>query len=118
MSRRGGPDESLAADFLERQGLKILERNYRCRFGEIDLVAASDAVLVFVEVRARRSDELYFEGIEQDFLRNALAINNNNRTRAAPQLGIGHSGLMRTLKRIANRIGALIIQHWFIFAPK
>ncbi len=61
---------------------------------------------------------LDFEGIEQDFLRNALAINNNNRTRAAPQLVIGHSGLMRTLKRIANRIGALIIQHWFIFAPK
>ena len=57
MIRRGGPDESLAAAFLERQGLKILERNYRCRFGEIDLVAAGDAVLVFVEVRARRSDE-------------------------------------------------------------
>ena len=29
MNRRGGPDESLAAAFLERQGLKILERNYR-----------------------------------------------------------------------------------------
>jgi len=57
MNRRGGPDESLAAAFLERQGLKILERNYRCRFGEIDLVAASGAVLVFVEVRARRSDD-------------------------------------------------------------
>jgi len=56
MSRRGGPDEDLAAAFLERQGLKILERNYRCRFGEIDLVAAGDAVLVFVEVRARKSE--------------------------------------------------------------
>ena len=56
MSRRGGPDESLAAAFLERQGLKILERNYRCRFGEIDLVAASGATLVFVEVRARESE--------------------------------------------------------------
>ena len=57
MIRRGGPDESLAAAFLERQGLKILERNYRCRFGEIDLVASGDAVLVFVEVRARRTDK-------------------------------------------------------------
>ena len=56
MSRRGGPDEALAAAFLERQGLKILERNYRCRFGEIDLVAQAGATLVFVEVRARRSD--------------------------------------------------------------
>ena len=39
MNRRGDAAESLAAAFLERQGLKILERNYRCRFGEIDLVA-------------------------------------------------------------------------------
>ncbi|HRK49431.1 MAG TPA: helix-turn-helix domain-containing protein [Pyrinomonadaceae bacterium] len=61
---------------------------------------------------------LYFEGIEQDLLRNALAINNNNRTRAAQQLGISRSGLIKKLNRIANRIGALIIQHWFIFAPK
>ena len=57
MNRRGGPDENLAAAFLERQGLRILERNYRCRFGEIDIVATDGAALVFVEVRARRSDD-------------------------------------------------------------
>lgn len=56
MNRRGEPAENLAAAFLEREGLKILERNYRCRFGEIDLVAASGAALVFVEVRARKSE--------------------------------------------------------------
>ncbi len=56
MNRRGEPAENLAAAFLERQGLKILERNYRCRFGEIDLVARSGAALVFVEVRARESE--------------------------------------------------------------
>lgn len=56
MNRRGDPAESLAAEFLERRGLKILARNYRCRFGEIDLVAASGAALVFVEVRARESE--------------------------------------------------------------
>ena len=55
MSGRGEPAENLAAAFLERQGLTILERNYRCRFGEIDLVARSGALLVFVEVRARKS---------------------------------------------------------------
>jgi putative endonuclease len=55
MNRRGVPAENLAAAFLEGQGLKILERNYRCRFGEIDLIASSGATLVFVEVRARRS---------------------------------------------------------------
>lgn len=57
MSRRGGSDESLAAAFLEREGLKILERNYRCRFGEIDIVATAGGILVFVEVRARRSED-------------------------------------------------------------
>ena len=55
MNRRGEPYENLAAAFLEGQGLRVLERNYRCRFGEIDLVARSGTVLVFVEVRARRS---------------------------------------------------------------
>jgi putative endonuclease len=56
MNRRGAAAESLAAAFLQSRGLAILERNYRCRFGEIDLVARSGALLVFVEVRARRSD--------------------------------------------------------------
>lgn len=56
MSRRGEPAEQLAAAFLERAGLRILERNYRCRFGEIDLVATNGPTLVFVEVRARTSE--------------------------------------------------------------
>jgi len=56
MSRRGEAAESLAADFLQRRGLTVLERNYRCRFGEIDLVARSGELLVFVEVRARTSE--------------------------------------------------------------
>ena len=56
MNRRGEPAEQLAAEFLEREGLKVLERNYRCRFGEIDIVAASGATLVFIEVRSRGSE--------------------------------------------------------------
>jgi len=56
MTVRGAAAEELAAVFLESQGLRIVERNYRCRFGEIDLVARSGAVLVFVEVRARQSE--------------------------------------------------------------
>ena len=56
MNRRGEPAESLAAAFLEREGLRILERNYRCRMGEIDLVAQSGDTTVFVEVRARSSE--------------------------------------------------------------
>lgn len=47
--------ERLAGDFLARQGLRIVARNHRCRFGEIDLVVTDGASLVFVEVRYRES---------------------------------------------------------------
>ena len=49
----GSQAESRAANYLERPGLAILARNYRCRVGEIDLVAREGGVLVFVEVRMR-----------------------------------------------------------------
>ena len=55
-SDRGGRQaEDLAAHFLEKQRLKIVTRNYRCRGGEIDLVCRDGKVLVFVEVRLRRN---------------------------------------------------------------
>ena len=47
--------EELAARHLERRGLRILERNFRTRWGEIDLVAADDGALVFCEVKTRRA---------------------------------------------------------------
>lgn len=53
---RGALAEEQAARFLERQGLDIVARNYRTRFGEIDLIAREGATLVFVEVRMRSSD--------------------------------------------------------------
>jgi putative endonuclease len=51
-SGEGGEDR--AARYLERQGLTILARNYRCRSGEIDIVAREGPVTVFVEVKERR----------------------------------------------------------------
>jgi putative endonuclease len=53
--RAGDAAERLAAQYLERQGLDIVGRNYRCKGGEIDLVARDGATLVFVEVRLRTS---------------------------------------------------------------
>jgi putative endonuclease len=50
--RRG---EDAAAEFLRRRGFEILARNVRTAFGEIDLVAVDEGVVVFVEVKARRS---------------------------------------------------------------
>ena len=52
---RGAEAEAMAAAFLERRGLRVLERNYRCRLGEIDLVARDGDTTVFVEVRQRAS---------------------------------------------------------------
>ena len=49
----GNRYEQQAARYLEEQGYRILERNYRCRLGEIDLVARNGAYLVFVEVKYR-----------------------------------------------------------------
>jgi len=46
--------EDLAAQLLQQRGYVILERNYRCPYGEVDIVARDHDRLAFVEVRARR----------------------------------------------------------------
>jgi putative endonuclease len=50
--RRG---EDLAAEYLKLRGYRIIERNYRCPFGEIDIVARQGEAIVFIEVKTRRS---------------------------------------------------------------
>ena len=50
--------EERAAAFLENRGLRIVARGFRCRFGEIDLVAEDHDVLVFCEVKTRRPGSL------------------------------------------------------------
>ena len=55
MSEHGALAEEAAADFLSGRGLRLLERNYRCRFGEIDLIMTDGRPLVFVEERYRRN---------------------------------------------------------------
>ncbi len=52
---RGKRGESQALDYLRRQGMALVMRNYRCRGGELDLIMRDGANLVFVEVRARSS---------------------------------------------------------------
>lgn len=51
----GARGEELAADFLHAHGFELLDRNWRCRFGEIDLIAREGRALVCVEVRSRTS---------------------------------------------------------------
>lgn len=47
--------ENLASEYLEKQGYLILERNFACRRGEIDIIAKDEKEFVFVEVKTRKS---------------------------------------------------------------
>ncbi|MCP4248869.1 MAG: YraN family protein [bacterium] len=53
----GAAGERAAARFLRRLGYRIAARNYRCRSGEIDLIAVDGDTIVFAEVKTRRHDE-------------------------------------------------------------
>src|SRR5262245_50011364 len=61
----GALGEELAVDHLTSQGLRVLSRNWRCRYGELDIIAADDTTrtVVFVEVKTRTTDR--FGGVEQ-----------------------------------------------------
>ena len=54
LGRRG---EQLAVDHLEARGMAVLERNWRCRLGEIDVVARDGGDLVFIEVKTRSNGD-------------------------------------------------------------
>lgn len=56
MSNQGLAAEQLAAAWLQGQGLELLKSNYRCRFGEIDLIMQDGNETVFVEVRLRSNN--------------------------------------------------------------
>ena len=60
----GALGERIAVDHLASQGLRIIDRNWRCRYGELDVIAAEgDGTVVFVEVKTRTGDG--FGGVEE-----------------------------------------------------
>jgi Predicted endonuclease distantly related to archaeal Holliday junction resolvase len=56
----GKDGEKIAADFLKKNGYRIIEANFRCAIGEIDIIAREKDSLVFIEVKTRKSRELGF----------------------------------------------------------
>lgn len=70
--RLGERGEDLAVDYLRKKGFRILERNFRCRLGEIDIIARDGGDIVFVEVRSRSSSQY---GLAQE------SINRNKMNR-------------------------------------
>ena len=53
----GSRGEALAWNFLRKQGYRLLEKNYRTRFGEVDVIAQKDNFVVFLEVKTRRDHQ-------------------------------------------------------------
>ncbi|WP_325199502.1 YraN family protein [Oscillibacter sp.] len=83
----GDQGEALAARYLEERGYTILNRQWRCRFGELDLVARSpDGVLCFVEVKRRGPGSI---GLPREFVDGRK----QQRLRRAANLYLGFHGL-------------------------
>ena len=82
----GAAAEAIAAEFLQARGLVVVRRNYRCRGGEIDIIARDGATLVFVEVRLRSSSA--FGGV-------AESITSAKRRRLKFAAGLFLAGLRR-----------------------
>ncbi|HPQ43412.1 MAG TPA: YraN family protein [Syntrophales bacterium] len=54
--KKGVQGEDIATSCLRKEGYRIIEKNYRCRYGEIDIVTMDADEIVFVEVKSRQSD--------------------------------------------------------------
>jgi len=54
----GKEGEKIAADFLKKKGYRIIDKNFRCPLGEIDIVAREKGAIIFIEVKTRKSSEL------------------------------------------------------------
>lgn len=88
MSKPGGPigpyGEDIAVSFLKTRGYEIVARNYRKKYGEIDIIAENDGEIVFIEVKTRKSNLFGspFEAVDlrkqQKMSRVALAYLNNH----------------------------------------
>ena len=63
----GKSGEDAAAAWLVAKGMQILERNFRCKIGELDIIGEMDGMLVFVEVRGRSSDRWGIAAESVDF---------------------------------------------------
>lgn len=75
----------MACEYLSECGLRVLERNFSCRTGEIDIIAVQDDTVVFIEVKTRSSDkyglpsEAVSKGKQQKIVKTALYYMQKNR---------------------------------------
>mgnify|MGYP001394059504 CR=1 FL=1 len=79
IKKRGILAERFACRFLKQQGLKLVMRNYRARTGEIDMIMQDNDILVFVEVRLRRSQTYHSGADSVDFFKQQKLIKTAQR---------------------------------------
>ena len=91
----GAWGEDRAADYLCQQGMKIIERNFRTPVGEIDIIARHKSVLLFVEVKTRRSNafgtpqEAVGPRKQRQIIRTAQwYLQNNKNTKLQPRFDV------------------------------
>ena len=82
--RSGESAESLAGIFLEKRGFKLIQKNFRAKVGEIDLIMKDRSCLVFVEVRYRKNED--FGGALA-----SITVSKQSRIRKTAQLFLQHN---------------------------
>lgn len=83
---KGRKNEALAEKYLKKKGYKIIEQNYSNHLGEIDIIASSKDILVFVEVKFRSTDEF---GLPRE----AVGIYKQNKIRKIATLYLQQNNL-------------------------
>ena len=73
--------EALVEKYLSERGCRIVEREWRCRFGEIDLIAEKDGVLLFVEVKLRTN-------LQYGAPREYVTVKKQEKLRAVAHIGV------------------------------
>lgn len=105
---RSGEDAAVA--YLTSRGLQVVERNWRCRYGELDIVARDGPVLVFCEVKTRRGTRF---GSPVDAITVAKAARLRRLAGLWLAQGAGHQGQLRidVIGILWHRDGTLAIEH-------
>ena len=114
----GAVGEDAAADYLAAKGYRIVERNYRTRFGEIDIIAESGQYILFTEIKTRQKDSMVspFEAVtpakQRRITKTALLYLQTHRVSLQPRfdvIGITMSedgGSVQTISHLENAFAA------------
>ena len=110
----GNSGESAAAKYLSRSGYSIIERNYFCRFGEIDIIAEDGKYICFIEVKSRRPGSLVTgaEAVDLHKRRKIIMTAKNylmqNSTELQPRFDVIEVGLRSDGRPIKGSINHII----------